>query len=98
MMIDALDRFFDDCLGHWDIERTYHYLARQEIERSHTDFVVEALTEARIAKVLADNTYASEAPLPTVTGFHLKFTTVSEHGERVSQSLNAVFVPQQGSG
>lgn len=94
-MIDALDCFFHACLGPWDIERTYHYLPQKVIERSHTQFVVEALTEASITQVFADNNYVFDNPRPAVTGFQLTFTTVSERGEQVSQSLNAVFVPRQ---
>ena len=75
--------FFDCCVGHWSIDRTYHYLTHQEIERSHTDFRVDAITPAL------------RRQLP---GFQLAFRTVSEKGEEVSQELRALFVPRQQEG
>lgn len=85
--------FFEHCIGTWNTERTYHYLTNQEVERSHTDFVIHRLTSEQKQKVLADNGYE-----PTVVeqlpGFHLAFNTVSETGEKVSQALNMLFVPK----
>ncbi|ERN41941.1 CpeS-like protein [Rubidibacter lacunae KORDI 51-2] len=95
MDVSQLQHFFDCCLGNWDIERTYHFLSRKEVERSHTKFSVRALTETLKDKVLADNAY-SLAPerAELATGFQLAFHTISDKGEEVSQSLNALFVPQ----
>lgn len=85
-------QFFNHCVGSWQTERTYHYLSQQEVERSHTDFVVEPLTGERKQKVLSDNNYTQTA-VENLPGFHLAFNTVSETGEKVSQALNMLFVP-----
>lgn len=90
-----INDFFDCCLGHWSIERTYHYLTHQEVERSHTDFQVEAISPALKQKVLADNAYPIPDSLDALPGFNLVFHTVSEQGEEVSQELRALFVPKQ---
>jgi hypothetical protein len=87
--------FFDCCLGQWSIERTYHYLAHQEIERSHTDFRVAAITTDLRRKVLADNNYQPVDNLDALPGFQLAFHTVSDKGEEVTQELCALFVPHQ---
>lgn len=87
-------QFFDSCVGSWDSERTYHYLSRASIERSHTHFGVSPLTPEQKAKVLTDNSYTAEAKrLETCPGFHLVFHTVSEKGDVVDQSVNLAFVP-----
>ncbi len=86
--------FFEACVGRWATERTYHYLTHQEVERSRTEFVVEPITPERKAKVLDDNGYPEQSNLAELPGFHLAFNTVSEKGERVSQALNMLFVPQ----
>ena len=93
-----LQHFFDCCLGHWDIERTYHYLTRQEIERSHTKFEVKPLTQERQRKVLVDNQYDISDQTAVLSGFQLSFHTVSDQGEEVAQSLNALFIPKQQKG
>ncbi len=90
--------FFDCCVGHWSIDRTYHYLTHQEIERSHTDFRVDAITPALRRQVLADNSYGDVANIDQLPGFQLAFRTVSEKGEEVSQELRALFVPRQQEG
>jgi hypothetical protein len=98
MDMDALeqfDQFFVTCTGNWTTERTYHYLSQAEVERSHTEFVIEPVTSDRKAQVLTDNQYVVEADLERLPGYHLEFFTVSEHGERVNQALNMLFVPQQ---
>lgn len=95
MDTSELQNFFDCCLGHWEIERTYHYLTRHEVERSHTKFEVKPLTEELQTKVLADNQYDVSEQNVTLSGFQLYFHTVSEKGEEVAQSLNALFVPRQ---
>jgi CpeS-like protein len=90
--------FFDCCVGRWSTERTYHYLTHQDVERSHTDFQIEALTLERKIKVLEDNQYAIPENIESLPGYYLAFATVSEKGDRVSQQLNLLFVPTQQDG
>lgn len=90
--------FFDCCVGNWATERTYHYMAREEVERSHTDFSVYPLTADLKTKVLTDNQYAIPEDLDVLPGYHLAFDTVSDKGERVSQQLNLLFVPKGQTG
>lgn len=87
--------FFDCCVGNWQTERTYHYLTHQDVERSHTEFRVDAITPDLKQKVLADNGYEEVAELDPLPGFRLGFHTVSEKGEEVSQELRMLFVPKQ---
>ncbi|MEO1403625.1 MAG: phycobiliprotein lyase, partial [Cyanobacteria bacterium J06635_1] len=96
--LSAFHTFFDHCVGRWSTERTYHYLTDQEVERSHTDFEVTPLRSDRKQKVLTDNQYASVPNLEDLPGFSMAFDTVSEKGEKVSQSLNLLFVPQPEDG
>jgi hypothetical protein len=99
--MDALQefqQFFDHCVGHWVTERTYHYLTRQEVERSHTEFTIHPLSPEFKAKVLTDNQYPDTAETVRFPGYHLAFETVSEKGEQVSQALNMLFVPQAQEG
>ncbi|MEM9090767.1 MAG: phycobiliprotein lyase [Cyanobacteria bacterium P01_F01_bin.53] len=92
--LSIFHQFFDSCVGSWDSERTYHYLSRASVERSHTNFGVSPLTPEQKAKVLADNSYSAEAGrLENCPGFHLVFHTVSEKGVVVDQSVNLAFVP-----
>jgi hypothetical protein len=98
MDLTDINYFFDCCIGNWDIERTYHYLAHQEVERSHTDFKVEPITPELKHKVLADNDYGEVADLDHMPGFQLVFHTVSDKGEEVSQELCALFIPKQQEG
>lgn len=100
MDLNAIHYFFDCCLGRWSIERTYHYLRHQLVERSHTDFYVEAITPELRRQVLADNHYPvpEGGDLDQLPGFQLRFQTVSETGEEVSQELRALFVPRQQQG
>jgi hypothetical protein len=98
MDLQDINYFFDCCIGHWDIERTYHYLAHQEIERSHTDFKVDPITPELKRKVLADNEYGETPELDQMPGFQLVFHTVSDKGEEVSQELCALFVPKEQKG
>lgn len=96
--MDALSifyQFFEACVGTWQTERTYHYLPQQEVERSHTEFVIQPIDLDRKAKVLADNQYPAPTELGPLPGYHMEFETVSEKGDRVNQSLNLLFVPQQ---
>ncbi|WP_017298242.1 phycobiliprotein lyase [Nodosilinea nodulosa] len=90
--------FFDCCIGQWSIERTYHYLTHQEIERSHTDFRVDAITPELRRKVLADNGYGPVENIDQLPGFQLAFHTISDQGEEVSQELRALFVPKAQEG
>lgn len=91
-------QFFESCVGTWITERTYHYLTQQEVERSHTEFVVEPVTVDRKGQVLADNQYPMPSELDNLPGYHLEFATVSDKGDRVKQALNMLFVPQQQDG
>lgn len=86
--------FFNCCVGSWKTERTYHYLAYSEVERSRTEFTVEPLTTEIKNKVLRDNQYDAVANLAEIPGFNLGFYTISEKGEEVSQNLNLLFVPK----
>ncbi|MGB3138146.1 MAG: phycobiliprotein lyase [Nodosilinea sp.] len=98
MDLADINYFFDCCIGQWSIERTYHYLTHQEIERSHTDFRVDAITPELRRKVLADNGYEPVEDIDQLPGFQLAFRTVSDQGEEVSQELRALFVPKQQLG
>jgi hypothetical protein len=89
-------QFFDICVGSWDSERTYHYLSRSSVERSHTHFGVSPLTPEQKAKVFSDNSYSiKDSRIESCPGFHLVFHTVSEKGEVVDQSVNLAFVANQ---
>ena len=98
MDLTDINYFFDCCIGHWDIERTYHYLAHEQIERSHTDFQVDPITPELKRKVLSDNEYEEGADIEQMPGFQLVFHTVSDKGEEVSQELRALFVPKEQEG
>jgi hypothetical protein len=89
--------FLDCCIGQWSIERTYHYLPQQEVERSHTDFRVDVITPELRRKVLADNDYGpiEAIDLDALPGFQLAFHTVSDRGDAVTQELRALFIPRQ---
>jgi hypothetical protein len=94
--LSIFHEFFDVCVGSWDSERTYHYLSRASVERSHTHFGVSPLTAEQKDKVFADNSYPiHEAKALNCPGFHLVFHTVSEKGEVVDQSVNLAFVPKE---
>ncbi|CAD5970248.1 Chromophore lyase CpcS/CpeS 1 [Planktothrix tepida] len=96
MSIAQFQEFFDHCVGEWTTERTYHYLSHQEVERSHTEFVIHPLDNDAKAKVLEDNQRLStNLELETLPGYRLAFQTVSEKGDEVSQALNILFVPQK---
>ncbi len=95
MSISQFQAFFHACVGTWVTERTYHYLAQQEIERSHTEFVIHPATEVVKAQILADNQQSTDQDLGTLPGYQLAFETVSETGERVSQQLSFLFVPRK---
>ncbi|WP_017718841.1 phycobiliprotein lyase [Kamptonema formosum] len=93
MFLDQFKFFFDCCAGTWKTERTYHYLTHNQVERSRTEFTVEALTADLKVKVLQDNERTPPPELDSLPGYHLAFHTVSEKGEEVSQQLNLLFVP-----
>ncbi|MEB3281267.1 MAG: phycobiliprotein lyase [Lyngbya sp.] len=95
MSIAQFQEFFDHCVGSWTTERTYHYLTYQEVERSHTEFVIHPIDSETKARVLTDNQRSREQNLEELPGYQLAFETVSEKGERVSQQLNILFVPQK---
>lgn len=98
MSLETFHHFFDCCIGNWSTERTYHYLTRQEVERSHTKFAVRSLSAEAKAQVLTANAMAADQALDSLPGFCLGFHTVSEHGDEVSQELNMLFVPRSSEG
>lgn len=102
-MLD-FQEFFAACTGLWITERTYHSVADDEIERSHTEFRVHALTAPEKQQILSGTALSTTATplkldpsLPTdyspCPGFAIAFDTLSETGEAVSMSLKALFVP-----
>ena len=97
-MNSVFHQFFDHCVGKWSTERTYHYLTQNEVERSHTDFQVSPITDELKANVLSDNAYSEVQDLGALPGFRLAFSTVSEKGEKVSQTLNLLFVTRTETG
>ncbi|BAZ38137.1 hypothetical protein NIES4101_40720 [Calothrix sp. NIES-4101] len=94
MSISEFQQFFDNCVGTWATERTYHYLTQQEVERSHTEFTVEEITKDLKLKVLQDNNFDIPNDIDILPGYHLEFQTVSEKDEKVSQQLNMLFVTE----
>ena len=94
-IVQSFQDFFDCCVGHWSTERTYHYLSRQYVERSHTEFDIHPVDLARKQKGLSDNDYPEVADLAQYPGYHLAFETVSETGERSAHDLNMLFVFQR---
>ena len=84
--------FFDCCVGHWVTERTYHYLTRQHVERSHTEFDIHPIDLDHKQKVISDNHYTNVTHLEQYPGYHLAFETISETGERAAHDLNMLFV------
>jgi len=88
MNTEVFQQFFAYCVGSWQTERTYHYLADQEVERSRTEFLIQPLTREIKQKVLTDNNYPDIADLESIPGFNLGFYTISEKGEEVRQNLN----------
>jgi hypothetical protein len=93
MDLAKFHEFFNCCVGSWKTERTYHYFAPSEVERSRTEFTVSPLTPELKAKVTSDNQYPTPSSLESLPGFSLGFYTISEKGEEVSQKLNLLFVP-----
>ncbi len=101
----TFQEFFAACDGFWTTERTYHFVQTGEIERSYTEFQVDALTEAEKRRILTPASQSSEAlqvDFSKLTdeeklcpGFAIAFDTVSDKGERVAMSLNALFIPDR---
>ncbi|NJN87639.1 MAG: phycobiliprotein lyase [Leptolyngbyaceae cyanobacterium SL_7_1] len=100
-MLDFQD-FFAACTGLWITERTYHSMTEDEVERSHTEFRVHALTPIEKQQILSGGTDPTMAALKLMPmsedylpcpGFAIAFDTLSEKGEAVSMSLKALFVP-----
>jgi hypothetical protein len=100
--------FFAACSGYWTTERTYHFPLEGEIERSYTEFKVEALTTQEKQQILlpADSNAALFSSLQidshqwvnnsdNFPGFAISFETRSEKGEEVAMSLRALFVPDR---
>ncbi|MEM1425294.1 MAG: phycobiliprotein lyase [Cyanobacteria bacterium P01_H01_bin.130] len=98
MDLATFQRFFDNCVGEWISERTYHYLTHQEVERSQTEFQIRGLDEGMKRKVLSDNDFPEPADLGTLPGYHLDIQTVSEHGDTKAYGLNFLFVPDCKAG
>ena len=94
----VFQQFFADCVGSWVSERTYHYFAPQDIERSRTEFMVKPLSSVQKSKVLTDNAYEQKSSLDSFPGFNLGFYTINDRGEEVEQNLNLIFVPTTESG
>lgn len=97
--------FFTACAGLWVTERTYHFVLKDEIERSHTEFRATSLDAAEKQRILSSQLSTSptfgdiKIDIDTllqqdqlVPGFAIAFDTVSEKGEHVSMSLQALFV------
>lgn len=95
--------FFQVCNGHWETERTYHFMQTGVVERSHTKFDVSPIPTADKEKILA---IANPEAAPLVInlaqaaqdeqlwpGFAIAFATESETGEQVAMDLKALFVP-----
>lgn len=56
--------FFAACAGRWITERTYHFVLRDEIERSHTEVQADALSRAEKEHILSTSMVtASGQPL-----------------------------------
>lgn len=89
--------FFQACDGTWSTDRTYHYYQEGEIERSHTDFTAKTLgesTKSQLLKAVMPEGITLDA-VQGSPGFAIQFDTVSETGETVGMSLQALFVPAE---
>lgn len=97
--------FFTHCTGLWKTERIYHFILKNESERSYTEFQVSALNfvekqqilTAAVSGALAGMTLTltDDATRHNCPGFAIAFDTESETGEKVSMSLHALFVPDE---
>lgn len=101
----SFQEFFTTCAGFWTTERTYHFPLKNEIERSYTEFQVDALNQLEKQQILtvsqADfglGEFAIEVAnlkddATGCPGFAIAFDTRSETGETVAMELKALFVP-----
>ncbi|MEB3336368.1 MAG: phycobiliprotein lyase [Leptolyngbyaceae bacterium] len=101
----SFQEFFKACAGFWTTERTYHLMLQKQIERSYTEFQVDALTLAQKQQILAPSQASGAgtginfdlAQLMDDSerwpGFAIAFDTQSETGETVAMSLKALFIP-----
>jgi len=89
--------FFVTCSGTWTTERIYHSTLTGEVERSFTEFRVQQITQEQKQKILSLSELGGikvdlDNPQAVFPGFSIAFDTVSEKGEKVSMSLQALFV------
>jgi CpeS-like protein len=92
-----IDDFFAACTGLWVSERTYHYGVGGEIERSHTEFQVDAIPDEQKRRVVTlsfPEGAIAPAQAGQCPGFSIAFDTVSEKGVKVGMKLMALFVPE----
>jgi len=93
----SFEEFFKACNGLWKTERIYHSLLEGQIERSYTEFRVEAINQAQKQEILAhaftDLETTKVIEQQKFPGFAIAFDTRSETGETVSMNLQALFVP-----
>ncbi len=93
----SFEEFFKACSGLWKTERIYHSLLEGQIERSYTEFRVEAINQAQKQEILAhaftDLETTKLIEQQKFPGFAIAFDTRSETGETVSMNLQALFVP-----
>lgn len=93
--------FFTACTGLWKTERTYNSILQGQIERSYTEYRVEALTSEQKEQILSlsqlkgikVDTAQVKSKESMCPGFAIAFDTISETGEQVSMSLKALFIP-----
>jgi hypothetical protein len=99
-MLD-FQEFFTVCTGLWKTERIYYSVLEGQIERSHTEFRVEALNPEQKQQILSVsnvkgikfNQTRIQSEEGVCPGFAIAFDTISETGEQVSMSLKALFIP-----
>ncbi len=97
----SFGEFFHLCYGVWQIERTYHYLTTEEVERSHTEYDVQPLPDSGRDFLLHCKTDLQfdvatlQAQPEVMAGFAIAFKTISEKGEQLSMELHALFVPDK---
>lgn len=89
--------FFTACSGLWTTERIYHSVLSGEIERSYTEFRAQPITKTEKEEILSVSGLSGmkldlDNPDAVFPGFAIAFDTVSETGEKVSMSLQALFV------
>ena len=94
----SFEEFFNACSGLWKTERIYHSLQAGQIERSYTEFRVEAINQAQKQEILAQSALTDLETINLIEqqkfpGFAIAFDTRSETGETVSMNLQALFIP-----